>query len=216
MIAMLLGLPVIGPFLSAAAAVIQVAARICNAIPGAVWAVVLLVALWNWWGEHGALVDLRADHAALQDAVEAQKEQAAKLLAAKTAEAEAIQLKLANALALQEKTDEANKKTVADLRAEMRRNSRAAGGPGLRDPWVRPSAAGCGRGGGSAQPQDPAAAQDRAGDSGEATGILSQEFERLLLDQAEAADAINIAYIACRADALSLRATMEVLQLSPP
>ena len=216
MIAMLLGLPVIGPFLSAAAAVIQVAARICNAIPGAVWAVVLLAALWHWWGDHGALVSLRADHAALQDAVEAQKEQAAKLLAAKTAEAEAIQLKLATALALQEKTDEANKKTVADLRAEMRRNSRAAGGPGLRDPWVRPSAAGCGRGGGSAQPQDPAAARDRAEDGAEAAGVLSQEFERLLLDQAEAADAINIAYIACRADALSLRATMEVLQLSPP
>mgnify|MGYP000160787396 CR=1 FL=1 len=76
MIAMLLGLPVIGPFLSAAAAVIQVAARICNAIPGAVWAVVLLVALWHWWGDHGALVNLRADHTALQDAVEAQKEQA--------------------------------------------------------------------------------------------------------------------------------------------
>ena len=213
MIAMLLGLPVIGPFLSAAAAVIQVAARICNAIPGAVWAVVLLVALWHWWGDHGALVDLRADHTALQDAVEAQKEQAAKLLAAKTAEAEAIQLKLATALALQEKTDEANKKTVADLRAEMRRNSRAAGGPGLRDPFAAPKR-GCG--GGSAQPQDPAAAPDRAGDGAETAGVLSQEFERLLLDQAEAADAVNIAYIACRADALSLRATMEVLQLSPP
>jgi len=212
-IAMLLGLPVIGPFLSAAAAVIQVAARICNAIPGAVWAVVLLVALWHWWGEHGALVDLRADHAALQDAVEAQKEQAAKLLAAKTAEAEAVQLKLAHALALQEKTDEANKKTVADLRAEMRRNSRAAGGPGLRDAWAAPRR-GCG--GSGAQSQDPAATQDRAGDTADAAGVLSQEFERLLLDQAEAADAINIAYIACRADALSLRATMEVLQLSPP
>lgn len=212
MIAMLLGLPVIGPFLSAAAAAIQMAARICNAIPGAVWAVVLLAALWHWWGDHGALVDLRADHTALQDAVEAQKEQAAKLLAAKTTEADAIQLKLANALALQEKTDEANKKTVADLRAEMRRNSRAAGGPGLRDPFVA-HRRGCS--GGSAQPQDSAAAQDRAGNDAEAAGVLSPEFERLLLDQAETADAINIAYIACRADALSLRATMKVLQLSP-
>lgn len=109
MIAMLLGLPVIGPFLSAAAAVIHVATRICNAIPGAVWAVVLLVALWHWWGDHGDLVALREDHTALQDAVEAQKEQAKKLLDEKTAEAEAIQLKLATALALQEKTDEANK-----------------------------------------------------------------------------------------------------------
>ena len=205
MIAMLLGLPVIGPFLSAAAAVIQVAARICNAIPGAVWAVVLLVALWHWWGDHGALVNLRADHTALQDAVEAQKEQAERLLAEKTAETDAIQLKLANALALQEKTDEANKKTVADLRAEMRRNSRAAGGPGLRDKF----APRCRLGGDSTTGAAATGASGSADDDAKAGRALSSEFEEFLIELAFQADEINAAYLSCREDAMKVR---ELLQ----
>ena len=82
--------------------------------------------------------------------------------------------------------------------------SRAAGGPGLRDPW----SARCGGGGGS--PAAPAAplptVVEQTPDAGR---LLSPELEGLLLDRLEKADAINAAYIACRADAVNLRATLQ-------
>jgi hypothetical protein len=110
----------------------------------------------------------------------------------------------------QEKRDGDAQATIAALGEDLRRRSRGAGGPGLRDPF----ATAC-RGEPAARP-GPAA--DAGGDdAAEAGGLLSAELEGLLLRLHHEADAINNAYASCRQDALNYRAkARELQQLSPP
>jgi len=197
----LLGIPVVGPFLTFAWTCLQIAGRICHAIPGAIWAVVLVVALWWGWNAADARNDAVAEMGELQAALANQKIEAGKLLAHETAEVLRLEHELGAARAAQETTDATNRKTLADLRADMRRNSRAAGGEGLRDPW----ATGCRRSGDRPEGADSPAAEPGGGDGTDAGRVLSAELEGLLLDRLEKADTINIAYASCRADTLNLR-----------
>lgn len=205
MIAWIFGLPVVGPFLAGVWAALQVAARICNAIPGAVWAVALVLAAWCWWDAAGDRDTAVTTLGQLRTALAAQKTKAAALLATEIGKNERLTGMLRATLDTQEKQDAESKKTVADLRAALQRNSRAAGGPGLRDPW----ATRCGRGGGGTQAADPGRAGGGETDPAEASGTLSANFEGLLLQLASDADDINVAYASCRADALNLRAVLK-------
>lgn len=135
-------------------------------------------------------------------AIGKQKVEAAGLLAIETRKVLDLERQLGAIRAAQEKTDADNARTVDALRADLRRQSRAGGGPGLRDPF----AAGCGGGGGGAQAATAADARAGAADRAEAGRALSAELEEFLIEQAAAADAINIAYASCRADSQALRA----------
>ena len=206
----LFSIPYIGPFLGFAWSCLKIIGNLCNAIPGAIWACVLLVALLWGWDTAGDLADALAGKAEVQaqldglrSAILVQKKEAAAKLAAEIGKVLKLEHELGAARAAQETRDAENKKTVAGLRADLRKRSRAAGGPGLRDPW----AAGCGSGGGGATPAAAAGADLGAGDAAGEAGRLSSELEGLLLERFERAEAINVAYISCRADSLKLRET---------
>lgn len=179
-------------------------AKLFDIVPGWIWAALLAAAMLANCNTLRQRDGARLEVATLTAAIEKQKAEAAQTVATETGKVLKLERELGAARAQQEKADADNAKTIQGLRADLRRTSRAAGGPGLRDPW----APRCGGGGGS-----PAASTAPAADSGgtdptEAGRVLSERLEGLLLDQAEAADAINAAYIACRADAVSLRATL--------
>src|SRR5205085_9938417 len=95
------------------------------------------------------------------------------------------------------------------LSEDLRRRSRGAGGPGLRDPFA-PACSG------EPAPGSGAAAGAGGADPGQAGRLLSENLEQLLLALAADADSINIAYASCREDAVNLRAQFKSLQLSPP
>lgn len=135
-------------------------------------------------------------------AIAKQKGEAYAKLEAATRRVHEAERALEQARQKQEIDDALNTRTLADLRVRLR----AAAGPGLRlrDPNA---AAGGGWGcGGGADPKAAAPADDRPADSAEAAGLLSAELTGLLQQQAEEADAVNAAYIACRADAVNVRA----------
>ncbi|WP_298929276.1 hypothetical protein [uncultured Ramlibacter sp.] len=209
MSAWLFAIPGLGPVLAAAWACLQVLIRVCNAIPGAVWAVLALVLAWWAWDAAGDRDSAQRSLAQLQQAVLAQKAEAAKKLATETANVLRLERELGAAKIQLEAQDAKNAETIDGLRADLLRKSRAGGGGGLRDPH----AAGCRGGGGGAQAQDPGTAGRGGEDGAQASGLLSAPLERLLLELTGAADDINRAYIACRVDSLSLRAT---LATTPP
>lgn len=99
----------------------------------------------------------------------------------------------------QELNDANHQKTVAD----MSRRLRDLAGPSgrLRDPH----AARCGAGGSGTPGAVAATPGDRAADPAEAGGLLSADLSGLLQRTWEEADAINNAYISCRADAYTVR-----------
>jgi len=132
--------------------------------------------------------------AAYEAALSKQKVGAAQLLAEATEKVLVFERKLAAERAAQEVKDAANKKLVADLGTRLR-------AVGLRDP----GATGCRESGGGTESTVAASPGDRPANTTEGTGVLSQQFTDLLLAQASEADAINLAYISCRADAFSVR-----------
>jgi len=166
--------------------------------------VVILAVLASFvgYGEWRANSAEKAEAQRWEVAIGRQKTEAAGLLASETLKVLELERQLGAARAAQEKTDAENAKTVAGLRADLRAKSRAAGGPGLRDPF----AAGCGGGGGDTQGPAAAGADGGAADRAQAGGLVSQPLEELLLELADAGDEINIAYASCRADALTIRA----------
>lgn len=179
------------PFWIAVKTLASTANGMLSIVPALVWALLLTGSVL-----HGCGVSLQRDHAraelkTIKAAVTAQNIEAAAKFKTKTDEAKALETQLKAFRAAQEKTDAANKTTVADLSRKLR----AAGG--LRDPG-RPS-------GGSPAGQAPAATADRAGDAPSGAGLLSESFTAMLLADAARADEINLAYISARADALSLR-----------
>ena len=132
-------------------------------------------------------------------AIDTQKIEAAKTLAIETEKTQTLTDTLYTAKNQQELQD-AKHKSVTDT---LTRDLRAAAGPGgrLRDP----NAAGCGRGSDSAPGDVASAASDRADDGAEAGGFLSIELTALLSRLGAEADAVNLAYTSCRADAYSVR-----------
>lgn len=135
-------------------------------------------------------------------AISQHKAEAARVLATETNRARESEDRLRTALATLESQDHEAAKTIHRLREDLRVKSRAAGGPGLRDPF----APRCPIGGDSTTGATAAGPVDRPADDPKTGRLLSPQLEQFLLDQAESADAINRAYTACRADALNLRA----------
>jgi hypothetical protein len=178
---------------------------IFDLVPGWIYAAVIAALLLVGGGavtvQTVRLAGAQADLAALQLALQKQKTEAARILAAETNKVLDVERQLGAARAAQEENDADNAQTIRALREDLRRQSRAAGGPGLRDPH----AAGCGGGGGGAPGPAAAGAHGGAADPAQAGGLVSQPLEELLLELADAGDAINIAYASCRADSQAVR-----------
>lgn len=134
-----------------------------------------------------------------EGAIRDQKKEAATLLATETDKARAAESALQAVKDKQELQDAENQKTVVGLSARLRDLAGTAGR--LRDP----NAAGCGRGGGSAEGPVASAPGDRADDYTEASGLLSAQLSGLLQQLGREADDINDAYVSCRADAFAVR-----------
>lgn len=138
--------------------------------------------------------------------IDKQKAQAIILLDAEKAKVTAVESSMRKMHFEQEIKDVKNQKTVTALNRRLR--DLAPDGM-FRDPHAqgrRPS-------GGDTQAGNPASTGDSAGDGAEAGGLLSKDLSRLLSEQAQIADDINIAYIACRTDSIQLR---EALRLALP
>ena len=132
-------------------------------------------------------------------ALEAQKRQAAAVLATETAKTQAAQQALRDFKTNQDIQDAKAQSTVADLSRRLRQLADQSGR--LRDPH----APGCGGSSGSAPSEAAPAASGGAADPAEAGGLLSEQLGGLLQRLAFEADTINVAYISCRADAYTVR-----------
>ena len=165
-------------------------------------AVGLSVGLWlgyeAWAGYEQAVGEARATKR-YNAAIEAQKADAARSLAALTVRVAAREQALQDLKNLQEVQDGKNQRTIDDLGRRLRGMAGAAGR--LRDA----NAAGCWSGSGSAAGQAAANSGDRPADGAETGGLLSEELSGLLIRLAGEADAINVAYASCRADAQAVR-----------
>lgn len=128
------------------------------------------------------------------------KAEAAATLATETDRVRATETALQEFKNQQELKDAHHQNTVAGLSGRLRGLASAAGNR-LRDP----NATGCGRGSDGAPGQAATATDNRANDRTETGGLLSEQLSGLLLERLQEADAINIAYIACRADTGAVR-----------
>lgn len=189
----------------------SVIAGLCSLLPGWVWFVLLLVAFFACVGLDDLRLRALKDAAEWKAAIAQEKAWHERELQEKTAEVLTLTIQLNDEHEAQEAKDAEDRKIVEGLREDLRLNSRAAGGGGLRDPFATP----CPRGGNTAAAPAAAGAVDRAADPTEAGGLLSAELEGLLLRLQREADEINIAYASCRPDALTLRETFKKLSPLP-
>lgn len=185
-------------------------AAIFDVLPGWVYAILLVVAVGALAMEtdtaNKAKLEAQTQKTAVQTmktAIEKIKGDAALELAAETGKTLDLQTKLQDLKNTQEIRDAQNRKAVAALSDRLR----AAGGPTLRlrDPF---QIGGCGGGGGSPAPQGASSAVGSGDNPAEAGGLLSAQLTGLLGRLTREADDINVAYISCRADAQSLRDTL--------
>jgi hypothetical protein len=156
-----------------------------------------LIAGYFAWANHQQSIGEARGTAACNLKIDAQKKEAATVLAKETARVVATERALQDLKNTQEVKDAGNKKTVDTLSARLR--DLAVNGR-LRDPH-----AGRGGGGSGASGATPPGSGDCPGDGADADRFLSAELTKFLFDQAESADKINIAYVSCRADAESVR-----------
>lgn len=165
---------------------------------GLLLATALIGGYLSWEDHQQGIGEARATEACNRK-IETQKKKAAAVLSKETAKVVAAERALQNFKNQQEVQDAQNKKITDNLTARLR--ALAGSGGRLLDPH-----AGRGPGGGSA----PGAAAAGPGDSrdhgAEAGGVLSAELTGLLQRLTVEADAVNLAYISCRADAESVRA----------
>lgn len=134
--------------------------------------------------------------------IQKQKAEAAATLAAETEKVRERSRFMNAMLTNQNLKDSTHEKTVADLADRLRLAAGPAGR--LRDPH----ATGCGGGGGGTPAGSVSSADGGAADRTEAGGLLSAELTQLLQHLAREADAINVAYTSCRADAYTVRAAL--------
>ena len=102
---------------------------------------------------------------------------------------------------IQEVKDAKNTRTVADLTGRLAALGSVSNGR-LFDPN---QTSGCRDSSGSAPNPIATASESGRSDRAEAGGLLSEPLSRLLLQITREADEVNIAYIACRQDAFSIR-----------
>lgn len=166
---------------------------------GGLLLVAALIAGYLAWANHQQSIGEARATAAYNESIADQKREAAAVLKNETAKAVATERALQDFKNQQEVQDAQHRKTTDNLTARLRALTGSAGR--LRDPH-----AGRGPGGGSA-PGAAAAGPGNSPDHGAETGrVLSAELTGLLQRLAIEADAINLAYISCRADAELVRA----------
>lgn len=161
----------------------------------ALGALLVLWAAYTAWADHQQGVGAKAERAIWTAAMEAQRVEARKQLDAANARVGAAEAEADTLRHAQNLKDVQN----AKITSELERKLLAAGR--LRDP----NAARCGGSsatGGSASTASPG---NSAGDAAQDAGLLSDDLSGLLRTVTREADAINLAYIASRADADQLR-----------
>lgn len=160
--------------------------------------VVIAVLVATNWVSYERLQTAKELNGVYETQIRAQKRQASFVLAAETEKVRQLQAALKIAADTLEKAYAQHKATVADAAAALaaaRKSGR------LRDP----NADRCGGGGGSTPGPAQPPAGGGEGDKAEAGGLLSVQLSDLLSRVLREADDINVAYAACRADALSAR-----------
>lgn len=163
-----------------------------------------LVFGYRAWSGHQQRIGEERVTQRYEAAIAQQKSKAAHALAREIRNTIDLERQLAAARENQEENDATNKRTMADLRDRLRAASADTGR--LRDPNA--VAARCGGSGDRTEGTATAGADGGAGDAAEAGGLLSAQLSGLLQRLAAEADEVNIAYIACRADAVNVRATI--------
>ena len=154
------------------------------------------------WRDHQRDIGSDRERAKWEQAIAMQKAEAASLLAAEKDKTAIAERTLAEFKNRQEIEDAQNRTTISTLERRLRDAAGPAGR--LRDP----NAAGCGSSGGGAAGEASSGASDRAADAAPAGGLLSVQISDLFGRLLREADEVNIAYAACRADALNIRATL--------
>mgnify|MGYP001310919824 CR=1 FL=1 len=152
------------------------------------------------WANHQQGIGEARATAKYNTLIDAQKKEAAGVLARETARVVAAERALQDFKNSQEVKDAGNKKTVDNLTARLR--GLAVNGR-LRDPHADP---GCGGGGGGSNGTDSTGSRNRPDNGTASSGVLSAELSGLLGRLLKEADEINNAYISCRADAEAVRA----------
>lgn len=147
-----------------------------------------LTAAYFGWAEHEQSLGAKP----YIDLIAKQKEEAKKVLAIKTAEAETATKKWQDLKTQQETKDVDHQKTVAALNARLRTLAGPTGR--LRDP----NQTGCGGSSSGTTGKDPSDSGDSAKDPAQTTGLFSAGASQLLQRLTGEADGINLAYISCR------------------
>lgn len=170
-----------------------------NWLPGVAWfriiAVAAVLAAILGYGHYQYLKGSLHTEAAYKLAISDLKLEAARQLTTATEKVLEAERTLADLKNTQELQDVKNKKTVEELGGQLRTLAGPAGR--LRDP----NATGCGRSGAGAGSAPADAARPGADDAAETGGLFSTEASRLLLELAQEADDINLAYTSCRSSA---------------
>lgn len=189
---------------------------VCGIIPPLVWALALAASgVAYWWVDGELALSQKATKTAQAEAktwkdahekltgdVEHQKAQAKAEYDELKRDRDEKQARLNEAQRAQEKID-ANHQAALNRAARAVDDATAATGGRLRDPWAQTG--GCGQGGRGADGGPGTGSAAGGGDAPQAGGLLSAELsERLKRREAEA-DAINVAYAACRADVYRVR-----------
>lgn len=159
----------------------------------------LVAGYFSWAAHEQDIGEARATER-YNAAISALKQEAAAILAAETAKVETAEKTLQDFKVKQEVQDAQNQKKSQALAARVRSLTDASGR--LRDPN---SDAGCRESGNGAKggiAASPGNSQDHGAETG---GLLSRQLSEFLFEQAAGADAINLAYISCRADGENLR-----------
>lgn len=160
----------------------------------------LIAGYFSWANHQQGIGEARAT-TAYNLLIDAQKKEAAAVLAKETARVVETERNLQDFKNRQEVKDAGNKKTVNNLTARLHDLTGLTGR--LLDPHAD---AGCGGSSGGAHGSAASGPGNSPGDGADATGLLSAELGGLLQRLTLEADQINNAYISCRADAEAMRA----------
>lgn len=156
----------------------------------------VLWAAYTAWADHQQGIGATAERAIWAVATEAQRTEARKQLAAANARVDAAEAADSIARENQHLKDLQNAKITTELERKLLAVSR------LRDPNATARCGGSGASGGATGASSPSTGTN---DTTETPGLLSTALSGLLRTVTREADAVNLAYIASRADADQLR-----------
>lgn len=155
--------------------------------------VAALLAAAGWYVHDNAL---RKEREKWQTRLFKQETEANALLETERDKREAVEKSMAEVLREQEGKDHENTLKIVDLRQQ------------LRDARLRNAAAATDKGGVDKVSADQPDPGDRGEDTAEGVGLFSELLAETLFE----ADAINVAYASCRADAIAVRKALQEYQ----